>query len=455
MRDTALLVIDAHGFGDQKDLPISLGLAIAGAVAALVISFTVLVVAWRSPRYATGVGEGEGEQATGRPGRPAPAWLDRAVGSPYWTVGLRLLGLVGFLFTAATAVLGRDQVTNPFFGIVYVWLWVGVVFASVLLGPVWRAVNPMRTVNLALARLSGGDPDRGITDYPAWLGYWPAALGLYAFVWMELVHRHPTDLGTVRLWFAVYVAAMLVGGAVFGSKFYERADPFEVYSTLAGRLSVWARDDGRLVVRSPLANLATVPSRPGLVAVVAVLFGSTAFDSFRESASWIRTIQNAEVTGFTLNNLALLGFCLGAGGLFSLGAVLTGTHPERPRRELPRRLAHSIVPIIAAYIVAHYLTLFVDAGVQTLARASDPFGRGWDILGTASLQPSYWFAYHPTLLANIKVLAVVTGHVAAAVAAHDRAIALLPRRHQITGQLPLLAAMVAFTAGGLYLLFNA
>jgi hypothetical protein len=59
------------------------------------------------------------------------------------------------------------------------------------------------------------------------------------------------------------------------------------------------------------------------------------------------------------------------------------------------------------------------------------------------------------VLATIKVMAVVTGHVAAVVVAHDRAIALLPRRHQITGQLPLLMVMVGFTAGGLYLLFNA
>ena len=66
---------------------------------------------------------------------------------------------------------------------------------------------------------------------------------------------------------------------------------------------------------------------------------------------------------------------------------------------------------------------------------------------------NYWLSYHPTLLANIKVGAVVLGHVLGVVAAHDRAIRLLPRRHQLTGQLPLLVAMVAFTAGGLYLLF--
>ncbi|WP_183093900.1 hypothetical protein [Nocardioides stalactiti] len=440
-------VLEAHGLGGQADLPISLGLAISGAVAALVISFTVLVVAWRSPRYATGLEVLPDEAES--PERP------RRVPS-YGLVALRIIGLFGFAFTAWTAIAGENQLTNPFFGIIYVWLWVGIVFASILFGPVWRAINPMRTVNAGLARLTGGDPDRGLYDYPAWLGHWPAAIGLYSFVWMELVNRTPTDLGTVRLWCALYVAAMLVGGAVFGSRFYEYADPFEVYSTLVGSLSVLGRDeDGRIRLRSPLAGVASIPSRAGLVAVVAVLFGSTAFDSFGESTYWIRTIQQSSVNGLVLNNLALLTFCVGAAVIFSLGAALTGVGPEVRRRELPRRLAHSIVPIVAGYIVAHYLTLFIDVGTQTLARASDPLGKGWDILGTAAVEPSYWFSYHPTVLATIKVLAVVVGHVTAAVLAHDRAIALLPRRHQITGQLPLLVVMVGFTAGGLYLLFNA
>ncbi len=45
------VIVAMHGVGGQKDLPISLELTIAGAVAALVVSFTVLAVAWRRPRY--------------------------------------------------------------------------------------------------------------------------------------------------------------------------------------------------------------------------------------------------------------------------------------------------------------------------------------------------------------------------------------------------------------------
>ncbi len=249
---------------------------------------------------------------------------------------------------------------------------------------------------------------------------------------------------------------MLVGGALFGSTFYDKADPFEVYSTLMSKLSVWARDDdGPLVVRSPLANLSTVDVRPGLVAVVAVLFGSTAFDSFRDSTPWVRFVQTTDLSSVLLNNLALVGFCVLVGLVFTAGTMATGVEPGSSRTLLPDRFAHSIVPIVAGYIVAHYLTYLVEVGPQTLIQASDPLSNGSNLFGTAGWSVNYPISYHPTALATAKVLAVVLGHVVGVVAAHDRALAVLPDRHRITGQLPLLVAMVAFTIGGLYLLFAA
>jgi len=434
----------AHGIGGAKDLPVSPELAIAGAVAALTISFTVLAIAWRQPRY---------DEATS--GRPAPVPLARLVDSTGFRVALRVVGLVVFAYGGVAAVLGKDLLTNPVFGMFYVWWWVGLVPLSLLFGPVWKAISPVRTINLAFARLSGSDPDRGLYDYPERLGHWPAAVGLFAFVWMELVYPYSTDLGPVRLWCAIYVAVMLLGGALFGSTFYERADPFEVYSSLVGKLSVWGRRGDLLVFRSPLANLDTVPVRPGLVAVVAVLFGSTAFDSFKDSTRWVKFVQGTDVSTYLLNNLALLTFCVGVGLVFAGGCVLTGVVDDIRHSDLPNQFAHSVVPIVVGYVVAHYLTYLVEIGQQTLIQASDPLGNGSNLLGTGDWSVNYWLSYHPTLLATTKVLAVVLGHVVGVIAAHDRAMKILPPRHQLTGQLPLLFAMVAFTVGGLYLLFAA
>ena len=434
----------AHGLGGAKDLPISPELAIAGATAALVVSFTVLAVAWRKPRY---------DAATS--GHPAPGWLARTIDTTGWRVLWRTVGFVLFLYVGAAAVFGKDLVTNPVFGVFYVWWWVGLVPLSLLFGPVWKAISPVRTINLAFAKASGSDPERGLFTYPERLGHWPAAVGLYAFVWLELVYPYSTELGPVRLWVAAYVALMLVGGALFGNVFYERADPFEVYSTLASRMSAWGRRGDLLVVRSPLANLDATPVRPGLLAVVAVLFGSTAFDSFKDSATWVKFVQGEDTSGYLLNNLALLSFCVGVGLIFAAGTMLTGLGEHLHRRELPNLFAHSVVPIVIGYVVAHYLSYLIEVGQLTLIQLSDPLGNGSNLLGTGNWDVDYWLSYHPTLLANLKVLAVVTGHVLGVIAAHDRAIKILPPRHQLTGQLPLLVAMIAFTVGGLFLLFAA
>jgi hypothetical protein len=435
----------AHGIGGAKDLPIPAGYAIAGAGFALAVSFVVLAVAWRAPRF-----------DAAHNGRPLPVPFARFLDSAVLAVVLRVLGVAFFGYVVWAAVAGPDLLINPVFGVVYVLLWVGIVPASLLLGPFYRAVNPLRTVHLVFARATGGRADEGLLRLPRWVGLWPAALGLLAFTWLELVYPGSTYLTAVRLWFAAYVAIVLVGAAVFGDAWIERADPFEVYSTLVGHLSVVGRRaDGRLVLRSPLGNLDGVPVRPGLVGVVGVLFGSTAFDSFKDSNRWVRFTQSTSLSTTWVDFAALVLFCLVVAVTFAAATMSTGVGHGLVRRTLPERFAHSVVPIVVGYVVAHYLSYFVEVGQQTVVRLSDPMGTGADLLGTADWSVSYWLSNHPTFLAVVKVLAVVTGHVLGVVAAHDRAIRLLPKRHQLTGQLPLLFVMVFYTVTGLYLLFSA
>lgn len=436
-------IVLAHGMGGARDLPVSLSLAMAGGVAALTVSFTVLAVAWRAPRY-----------EDGSTGRPAPDWLAALVDSGGFRGGLRAVGLALTAYTFWVLWFGPHLLLNPVFGMFYVLWWVGLVPASLLLGPVWRAISPFRSLAALLGRLSGSDPDHGALSWPERIGLWPAALGLYAFVWMELVNPHNDEIGGLRLWITAYSVLMVAGTILFGGRFLASADPFEVYSSLVARLSVWGRREGRLVIASPLANLARTPAAPGLVAVLAVLFGSTGFDSYKDSTPWIQLVQD-HGSPLLLSNLALLGSCLLVGIVFTVGTMATGTHAHTRRADLPRRLAHSVVPIVVGYVVAHYATFLIGAGQITVIQMSDPMADGSNLFGTADWTVTYWLANRPELLAVLKVLAVITGHVLGVIAAHDRAIALLPKRYQLTGQLPLLFAMVAFTAGGLYLLFAA
>lgn len=426
------MFVPQHGLGGSQDLPLPFPLVVGGAVAALVASFAVLALAWQRPRY-----------VDGRPQRPAPPWLGRLVDHPAWAWTWRVVGLVFFGFLVWPLVWGPDLVTNPVLGTFYVLVWVGLVPASLLGGRVVRALSPVRTLNLLLATLLRSDPAQGVATYPARWGYWPAAVGLYAFTWQELVNPQSAYLGSVRVWLAAYVAVMLVGAAIYGDTWLSRADPFEAWSDLLARLSPWGRDaDGALVVRSPLANLATATPRPGLLAVVAVMFGSTAFDSFGDTLLWQRVRLDLPVPDVPLDSLALLSFCLVVGVSFALAS---GRIPAR-------RLAHALVPIVVGYLVAHYLTYFVEQGQSTLLQLSDPLVRGDDLLGIGDATVNYWLSFHPTLLAWVKVLAIVTGHVVGAIASHDRVVALAPERRRVSSQLAMVGIMVVYTATGLSLL---
>jgi len=424
---------------------------LVGAAAALVVSFVVLAFAWRTPRL-------DGARA----GRELPRWVGDAVDSPWLRGVLRLFGLAVTAYTAWAALAGIDAAANPALGVFYIYLWVGLVPLSLLLGDVWRLISPVRTVHLLLSRLLGSPPEQGLLRYPARLGSWPAAVGLFAFVWTELVSPDAELVTTVVRWFLVYAGTMLVGAAVFGDGFLSRADPFEAWFGLVARLSPWGRRTDaegrrRVVLRNPLQNLDTVAADPGLVALIAVLLGSTAYDSFSTSIYWLRQTATPGVLDPTLrDSLVLAGFVMLVMVTFTVAAYVGTGLPWPRRRELPRRLAHSLVPIGVGYVFAHYLTLLVESGQAYLIFLSDPLVTGHaDYLGTADWTVSYVLSRRSGLLATLKVGFVLLGHVVAVVAAHDRAMRLLPPAHRLSGQVGMLALMLVYTVGGLLLLFSA
>lgn len=437
-------MILAHGVGGGRDLPIPFEYAVIGAAWALVISFVVLAFAWRTSRF-------RGDDS----GRPLPRPVAAVVDSPWTRGALRVLALAFTALFLVALLFGPDRLTNPAFGTFYVLVWVGIVPASLLLGRIWRLVSPIRMLHAGLTRLLRTDPDEGLATLPPWVGYWPGALGLLSFVWLELVSPDGTFLWAVRAWVSLYVAVLLVGAVAFGRQWFAQSDPFEVFSSLVARLSPFGRrTDGVPVVRNPLANLDGTPPLPGLVAVVAVLFGSTGFDSFGESPTWTAFAQSLDVDTVLVDTAALLAFVVGVALSFGLATMAVGGLGHIERRTLPRTFAHSVVPIIVGYFFAHYLSLLYETGQQTLVQLSDPLGTGADILGTADMGVSFFLTLHPTALAVTKVAGVVTGHLLGAVAAHDRAVRVLPRGRELVGQLPLLLLMVFYTAGGLYLLLS-
>ncbi|WP_434743471.1 hypothetical protein [Micromonospora sp. SH-82] len=436
----------AHGVGGREDLPLSLPQLVVAAALTLVITFVALGVLWRSPRL----------DRDGHVGQPVPRRLAAFLDAPAFRWALRGLGLLAGAYLCLALLGGPDDEDNPTAGVLYVLVWIGLVPLSLVFGPVWRAVSPLRSLYLVLAAAAGRNPDQGLRPLPSGLGVWPAAFGLVAFVWLELVAPGRATLPVINAWLAGYALVMLVGAVRYGVGWFDRADPFQVHSALVGRMApVGRRDDGVLVWRNPLDGMATLRPEPGLVAVVVVLLGSTMYDSLSTAPAWQRFTQEnglpAVVTG-SLGMAGVLALVAVAYHLAVRAAATLGRDGQVAPGRVGGELAHSIVPIAVGYLLAHYYSLLVVEGQRTFALLSDPLGTGANWLGTADWRPLTGLVT-PDTVAALQITLILIGHLLGTVLAHDRSLYLFPRTRAVTGQLPMLVLMVGYTVAGLLLLY--
>ncbi|GAA1526274.1 hypothetical protein [Kribbella lupini] len=427
-------MIPLHGIGGRGDLPVPLWLAIYSAAAAVAVSFFALAAFWSKPRF---------EVASGTP-LVALTWL---VDSRVVRWALKILGVLALTFLLGAAWFGSTSPTlNPAPTWLYVGIWVGIIPVSLLCGPVWRLANPLRTLAALVPRPSP-------RKLPDGIAYWPAVAGLFGFLWLELAYPQGSDPLVVAVFVTAYALVNVAAGIVYGPRWFAVGDSFEVYAEVLARLSPLGRGADRwLVLRNPLAGLATLPQEPGLVGLLCLLLGSTAFDGISRWSVW--TSATGQLDHVAVHTVGLLVAVAVVIALFVGAARATGSARVRPgalgNAGLPGAFAHSLVPIAIGYAVAHYFSFAVFQGQDGVLLATDPFGRGWDLLGTGQAGIDYGLL-GTGVIAGVQIGAIVLGHVLGVVSAHDRAAGLFRRRQLRRAQYPMLAAMVAFTAGGIAL----
>jgi hypothetical protein len=385
-------------------------------------------------------------------------------------VGIFLLGAIIWSGLEGTEAPDRNLATT----LVFVTIWIGFPVLSVLFGNVFAAFNPWNALAAPVGALwrsvTGGEPPH--LKYPERLGRWPAAVGLAAVVWLELIYGsgngvavgiEPAAIGTATVIYSVYTLLMI---ALFGrEKWLDNGEVFSVYFGMFASLGKLQVRDGVLGVRKFLLGSTSWVVGPGSVAVAITSVGTTTFDGASEGvfSSVVASLEDffsgaglGALASGRLSATVVLGLSIGLVSLIYLAGVRgMETVPGAPsRRTLWRGFGHVLIPIAFAYLVAHYFSLFVfQIQAQFTYLLSDPLGTGTtDLFGTAGTGINYG-VITPEVTWYVQVGALVVGHVVALALAHDRAVAYWgDYRSAARSQYWMLAVMVAFTCFGLFLL---
>ena len=430
----------AHGVGSRGTLPLPLWQFAWAAIAALVLSFVGLGALWHSPRL----------------GPDAPV---RVVGgsAPFLRVAewiLRVAGLIVFGLTLGAALFGADvggEAVNLAPVTIYVMVWVAVPIVSALVGDIWSALNPFATI----AKLF---PERR-AEPPA--HHWVAAAMLLGFLVLELVHPSG-DSPRILGWGMVVYSVVMVGGMVrFGRVWLDRADGLAVLFRSIAQISPFSRSaEGDLVLRRPLSGLSTMTIRPGTAIAILIVLGGTSFDGFSESPLFTDIIGRPRGwAAFAPNLIGLLVMIGIAAILYWIGARSTARVTGLSHEEAADLFAPSLIPIVWAYVVAHYAQLLVDQVQSFWFRLSNPYGR-FDDAGNPTTN---WFGaadgeidlnvIDPDVVAWVQAVSIVVGHVLAVLYAHDLAIRRFEHRNAVRSQQTMLFVMVLYSVAGLWLLF--
>jgi len=437
-------IVLAHGVGRVYQSPIPLWLYLSGAAATVAASFLLRALVR--------------DTGSARP-------VKRIAGDTFALVASRLLTFIGLFFlllTVASGVFGGDEG----FGLASLLFWVGLVVGTVAAGTIvagtWHRADPWATleriyrVDDQATRGSSTAPLEASAARRAEKLWWLAPVSIYLLFWFELVSGVGFDSFFIVVALLLYTLFVLSFRASLGPVF-DLVDPFAILFGFAERLApLELRADG-LYYRGWIRSLDEDRPMPrGLYAAVFVLLASTTLDNVRETVGWTEFRDAVGIGGandMLVDSVALAAFSL----LFLLPFMLTVWASQRFIEErmsfdgVARRFGWSLIPIGIAYVLAHNAPL-VLTGVPLLLRGlSDPFGQGWNLLGTGTLLQGFFPS--PALVWFIEIALIVGGHILGVLAAHRTAVRLgRSHRAAVRSQYALTVLMSIFTITTLWLL---
>ena len=428
-----------------------------------------------------------------------------ALASQWVTAPLKFLSVLLTVYVIIGGLFGTERAAlNPAPAVIYVAFWVGLSFFTALFGNLWALVNPWKVVwGFAEYVTAGLAPGRTLSrnrPYPPRWGPWPAVLVFAGFAVLETViagAAGPRSLGWILVGYTAYnFAGMYRYGR---DPWLRNAEGFTVVYGFMARFSMTevrapasscsdCSSGGRCSAGEPdcvdcyecyraarpeerefnLRPFCVGLNRLGVVTATVVchvilLLATVSFDGLSATPEWVIfstqfLLQFPKYGGYLANLVGVVGLPVVFGVLYvatcrAMGALAGPNTAESPDvGSLARAFAFSLLPIALAYHYAHFLGFLLINGQRFIVLASDPFGWGWDLFGTADAIINIGIL-SPVFIWYFSISAIVVGHIAGVYLAHVQAVRLYRnRRAALLSQVPMLVLMVCYTCVSLWII---
>jgi hypothetical protein len=411
---------------------------------------------------------------------------------------MRITSVSIFSLVIVAGLIGDQNSTNNLAPtMTWVIWWVGFAYFSALIGNIWGLLNPLKITfewaESLYRRLEREGTLSFNLPYPNKLGVWPGTVLFLCFAWAEIVYTEAGLPFRIAQMAIIYSLVTWAGMLVFGKErwiqsgdafslafgFLSKFAPIEVRvldPQVCGNCSVACLDEeGKCIDCHNCFGKAPPAMRelnlrpfavgllrhesisPSMMIFVILILATVTFDGFSATKMWSDMevsisdhISNPTIIdslGLIILPIVFIGTYL----LFSLFMAITSGR-QVPTVKLARAFVYSLIPIALAYHLAHFLSFLLIQGQLIIPLASDPFGFGWNLLGTADhginiaiINARFaWFA---------AVTAIVTGHITAVYLAHVIALRTLKDiEPALRSQYPMLVLMVGYTIISLWIL---
>ena len=325
----------------------------------------------------------------------------------------------------------------------------GLPIIAYLVGNVWPALNPWRTLEAL---------PNGFLAYPESLGRWPGVAGLLILVWVELifpVSTVPSVLASAILGYTLITGA---GVILFGAdSWFHNVDPLSIIFRMLGAVAPLQWQDGTLSLQLPGSELAETDVFTDLsdIGFVTALIWELTYSGFVSTTAGAATVeaivgvlpgvigaQGRAVVVYTV--LLLVGYSVFFGAYWYAALVSRrriGTYLTA--RTIALRLAPPLTAIAAGYHLAHYATLTVSLSPAFFMTLVNPLSPSTNPL---VLSTPGWFN-------TVGIGSVLVGHLLAVWAAHAAAFDLFPSRPvAIRSQYPFVVVMIGYTILSLWII---